>query len=362
MKILIAVTTDIAFDQRILRIAGSLAKHGHQVTVIGRSKGIRHELIVPFEYRLLNCWFSKSFFFYAEYNLRLFFLLLKTRCELICACDLDTLLASTAASVLKNKKLVFDAHEYFEESIEIVNKKMIRGFWVGIARLCIPRTSMRYTVSQSLAMELSKKYEKPFDVIRNVPVASFPALKETRQKMIWYQGAINEGRGLECMVECMLQLEGYSFYLAGDGDVILKLKRRVNALGLDSRIHFLGKLTNIEMQDYSSLAFVGIDLLESKSKSYYYSLSNKTFDYIHALLPSIQMNFPEYHAIHTQFNTGVLIDQVDVKSIVSAIHQLEDEEYYMQCVANCIKAARIFNWEEEEKTLIGLYEKLDSEL
>jgi glycosyltransferase involved in cell wall biosynthesis len=359
MNILIAVTTDVAYDQRMLRIAGSLATHGHQVTVIGRNKGIQHKLSTPFQIKLIDCWFSKSFLFYAEYNLRLFFLFLSARCDLICACDLDTLLASTAAAVIKNKKLVFDAHEYFEESIEIVNKNFIKGIWQGIARLCIPKASLRYTVSNSLARELSNKYKQPFSVIRNVPVSSFPALKANRQKMIWYQGAINEGRGLECMVECMLHLEGYSFYLAGEGDIVMKLRQLVKSLGLERRVHFLGRLTNIEMKDYSALAFAGIDLLESSSKSYYYSLSNKTFDYIHAILPSIQMNFPEYHAIHSQYTTGVLIERVDRESILAGIRQLETEEYYEQCVEACIQAAKIYNWEEEEKTLIGLYKQLN---
>ncbi len=359
MKIGIAVTTDIAFDQRVLKIAGSLAKHGHQVKVFGRSKGMDHKLNVPFEYKLIKCWFAKSFLFYAEYNLRLFFVLLKSNCDIICACDLDTILGSAMAVFLKKKKLVFDAHEYFEESIEIIHKKKIKKVWEWIGKICVPGTASRYTVSQSLASELSIKYGREFQLIRNVPVSSCPILKESQQKIIWYQGAINEGRGLECMIECMLELSDYSFYMAGDGDILLDLRSKVKELNLDNRVHFLGKLNYSSMLDYSSLAFVGIDLLDSTSKSYYFSLSNKTFDYMHAVLPSIQMNFPEYKAIHDQYKIGVLIDKVDSKNILAAIRKLEDDDFYEQCVSACKMASKIFNWEEEERILVELYEKLN---
>jgi glycosyltransferase involved in cell wall biosynthesis len=360
MKILITVTTDIAFDQRLLRIACSFANHGYEVMVFGRRKDQDHKLNVRFSYKLIKCWFTKSALFYAEYNLRLFFLMLRTKSDIICSCDLDTLLAGTMVSVIKRNKLVFDSHEYFEESVEIVNKKGIQKTWEWIARLCLPKTNLRYTVSESLAGELSRKYNCEFKVIRNVPVGR-TFTDQPRKKIIWYQGAINEGRGLECMIECMMHLTEFSFHLAGDGDLIISLKEKVRALKLENRIVFLGRMKYDEMFLQASTAYIGIDLLESASKSYYYSLSNKTFDYMHAGLPCIQMNFPEYQKIHSQFKTGVLIDQVDQQSILSAIRQLENPEFHKQCIEVCKAASKIYNWEEEEKLLLGMYELADDD-
>lgn len=361
MKIVITVTTDIIFDHRIKRIARSLASHGHQVKVYGRSKGIHYNAKELYEYFLIRCWFNTSFLFYAEYNIRLFFILLFSKWDLLCACDLDTLLGGTIAALLKKKKLVFDAHEYFEESIEIVHKKLIKKIWEWIARICIPHTQLRYTVSQSLADALSAKYGLEFKVIRNVPLYNSSVSRETLQKIIWYQGAINNGRGLECMMECMMELKDYSFYLAGSGDLLSKLQERVQLLNLENRIRFVGRLNYSEMAEYASFAYIGIDLLESESKSYYFSLSNKTFDYMQIGLPSIQMNFPEYKKIHEQFKIGVLIDKVEKENIINAIRQLENPEYYKNCLQACKDASKIYNWEVEEKVLIRMYEEIGIE-
>ncbi len=358
MKIIITVTTDIAFDQRVKRIATTLSRNGYEVCVYGRKKKMNHQLQLPFTYHLIHCWFARSFFFYAEYNLRLFFILLFSRFDLVCACDLDTLLSATLVSKWKKKKLIFDAHEYFEESIEIVNKKRIQRTWEWIARFCLPKTDQRYTVSQTLANELELKYGYPFLVIRNVPVSGDRPVHSTRHNIIWYQGAINEGRGLECMLECMNDLPGYSFYMAGDGDIVSALQNKVESLGLQDRVKFLGRLSYSEMQNYATTAFVGIDLLESVSKSYFVSLSNKTFDYMHAGLPLIQMQFPEYEDIHKKYPIGVLIPEVNKQNICDAIRHLENPEYYQKCLHACEEASGIYNWELEEKKLIELYKTI----
>lgn len=355
MRIFIAVTTDIAYDQRILRIAGSLQKSGHQVKVFGRRKGNQHQINGAFDHHLINCWFSKSILFYAEYNLRLFFNLIISKFDVVCACDLDTMIASTIAASLKKKILVFDAHEYMEESIELIHKKSVKRIWEWIARICIPYAKLCYTVSQSLANELSTKYGRDFKLIRNVPQGSYVSHAGPRQKIIWYQGAINEGRGLECMIECMTTLKNYSLFLAGDGDLRIALHNKVRLLKLESRILFLGRLNYQEMSMHASRSYIGIDLLESVSKSYYLSLSNKTFDYIHVGLPSIQMSFPEYREIHKQYRTGVLIESIKKETILTAIQQLEDPDYYSTCTDACKEASKLFNWEQEEGTLIELY-------
>lgn len=358
MKICIAVTTDITFDQRIIKIASSLSKHGYKVTVIGRKKKKPVEAMFPFETQWLSCWFNSSVLFYAEYNMRLFFRMLFSTYDVHCACDLDTLPAMATAANLKSKKLVFDAHEYFEESVEIVHKKHIQKIWEWIGKMFIPFSKLRYTVSESLAEELTKKYGRKFYVVRNMP-GYLPGNKEyIREKVIWYQGAINAGRGLECMIDCIVELPGYIFKLAGEGDLFVALKEQVKRKQLENRIVFLGRLNQKELLQHSEKAFIGIDLLDAGSKSYYYSLSNKSLDYIQSRLPCLRMNFPEYRRLQGQFETGILIDKIDKFLILDAIHQFEDESRYNRLLTECHKAAENYNWESEEEILLELYKQL----
>jgi glycosyltransferase involved in cell wall biosynthesis len=358
MKILFTVTTDIIYDQRVKRIATALAEAGHIVKVIGRNKKRENIHSVIFHTDLISCFFNRSFLFYAEFNLRLFFKLIFSKCDVICACDLDTLPAATLATMFKKNKLVFDAHEYFEESVEIVNKPFIRKVWKWIGAICIPKTQLRYTVSQTLADLFSIQHKATFRVIRNLSAKSDMVQIEKRQPVIWYQGAINEGRGLELIIELMPQLNNYTFLMAGAGDVLHALREKVNSMKLQDRVIFKGMLHPDELKKYASHSFVGMDLLESKSKSYLYSLSNKTFDYIQAGLPCIQMNFPEYKLIHENFSIGPLLNKLDKDSIIEAIKKLEDPDYYNACITACKEAAEVYDWDKEKLKLIEWYNDL----
>ena len=74
--------------------------------------------------------FNKGFLFYAEYNFRLFFLLLFSKKDILLSNDADTLLANFLASKLQNKKLVFDSHELFSEVPELVEKPFVKSFGI----------------------------------------------------------------------------------------------------------------------------------------------------------------------------------------------------------------------------------------
>jgi len=99
--IVIAVTNDLVTDQRVARIADTLVASNYNITLVGRllpnSKPVDREYSV----KRFKLWFKKGSFFYANYNIRLFFYLLFKRFDAILSNDLDTLLACYIASRLK---------------------------------------------------------------------------------------------------------------------------------------------------------------------------------------------------------------------------------------------------------------------
>src|SRR5664279_4961064 len=114
MTILFTVTNDLSYDQRMQRICSSLAAQGYTVELVGRQRPKSVALRVqPFGQKRLRCRFDRGIAFYAEYNLRLFAYLLTARYDAVCSIDLDTLAAGCCATLLRRKKRVFDAHEYF---------------------------------------------------------------------------------------------------------------------------------------------------------------------------------------------------------------------------------------------------------
>ena len=103
----------------------------------------------------------------------------------------------------------------------------------------------------------------------------------------------------------------------------------------------------------------GINLVENIGLNQYYSLANKFFDYIHAGIPQITMNFPEYKRINDDIEVAVLIDNIETETITEAVNSLlYDLPKYKTLQSNCFTAKKKFNWQEEEKKLLTFYEKI----
>ncbi|MEP7257619.1 MAG: group 1 glycosyl transferase, partial [Flavitalea sp.] len=91
--------------------------------------------------------------------------------------------------------------------------------------------------------------------------------------------------------------------------------------------------------------------------------ANRFFDYLHAGIPQLCIDFPVYRQINKIYNFAVLINKPDVQNITDGLNRLlEDTALYESLQQNCLKARTILNWQEEEKTLIAFYKKLTSSI
>lgn len=361
--IILTVTNDLTFDQRMQRIAGTLAREGHHVVLVGRSLPASFPLEQgAFGTHRLRCLFNKGFAFYAEMNIRLLFFLLGRKWDAVGVVDLDTLPAGTLASMIKRKARVFDAHEYFEEVPEVAGRPMVKAFWHLIARTCLPFYTHAYTVGPALAALLSSVYKIPFKVVRNVPVASEQPIHQStgvhtgHDRILLYQGALNEGRGIEAMLEAMQRLKGVTLWLAGEGDLSNYLRQEAERLDVQSNVRFLGRVKPEVLRQYTAQAWLGLNLLEHKGSSYYYSLANKYFDYVMAGVPVLTMNFPEYQSLQSQFPVAVLLDELHSDAICTAINGLlKQPEAYILRQKACLTAQKVWTWERESDHLIRIW-------
>lgn len=357
-KIICTVTNDLTYDQRMIRICTSLANASYEVLLVGRlrehSKPLKQQ---PFQQKRLKCFFDKGKFFYIEYNIRLFFFLLFQRFDIVNSIDLDTILPGFYISKIKSKLCIYDAHEYFTEVPEVVPRPTIQKIWKWVEKTTIPKLKYCYTVGDGLADLFQKEYKTTFKVIRNVPwQLDFKTTTKQSKKILLYQGALNEGRGLEALIETMQYIENAYLYLAGEGDLSKELRALAKEKKVIERVVFLGFIQPHELKSLTNRAYIGLNLLENKGLSYYYSLANKAFDYIQARKPSINMAFPEYTKLNEQFGAFHLIENLKTETLIEAIQQLlNDEDYYRSLVNKCDIASATLIWEEEEKKLLSIY-------
>ena len=359
MRLVFTVTNDLVYDQRMQRICATLAEAGHEVTLVGRLRRSSPELTsTKYQQVRLFCWFERGKLFYLEYNLRLLWCLLWRSFEVYTGIDLDTLLPNLFVARIKGKKCFYDAHEYFTEVPEVVDRPFTKSIWEAVARFAIPRVDKAYTVGPALAQIFQDRYGVPFQVVRNVPLRSgvHQPLQKPAQPIILYQGVLNVGRGLETAIAAMQHIEGAELWLAGEGDLSVSLRQQAKDLQLETKLKFLGYIPPTELRNITNKAYIGLNLLENRGQSYYYSLANKAFDYIQAGVPSIQMNFPEYLALQAAHPVFYLLPQLEVDELVAAIQKLlTDEKLYQNLQNECREAAKDWCWEKEQKRLTTLY-------
>jgi glycosyltransferase involved in cell wall biosynthesis len=358
-QIYFTVTNDLSYDQRMHRICTSLAKAGYNVTLVGRRLNTSLPLKEqPFRQKRLRCFFNTSFLFYTEYNLRLFFFLIGKKMDGICAIDLDTILPCYFISAIKTIPRVYDAHEYFTELKEVRTRPIVRRFWTAIEKFAVPKFRHGYTVSEGLAIAFGEKYGRRYKVIRNLPVLRPSRTPAKREPLLLYQGAVNEARGFEYLIPAMKQLP-YKLVVCGDGNFMHSLKRLISENRVEEKVLLAGMLLPDALRQSALKASLGIGLAEKEGINQYFALPNKFLEYMHAGLPQIAMNFPEYQKINNQYNVAVLIDELTVDGVVNAITETMQNEALRQTMElNAAKAREIYCWQSEEKLLLQFYTNL----
>jgi hypothetical protein len=293
---------------------------------------------------------------YLELNIRLFFNLLNQECDAICSVDLDTLPACWLATRIRQIPLIHDAHEYMAEVPEVYNRPFTQRIWHGIARFCLPAVDLAYTVSQSLVKEFGRIYNKEFHLIRNISHLN-TSEQATETEGFWvFLGAVNQGRGLEQFIP-LLHFSNRKLVILGDGDKMIEIKKLVIDQNLTHKVEFAGKRPASEVSKILPKAWAGINLLTDEGLSYRYSLANKFFDYVHAGIPQICIRFPEYETLMKEFAVGVLTDMTET-AIQKAMEEVSIPENQLQFRNVALKARNNWNWQNEEKTLIRLYDQL----
>ena len=353
-RIIISVTSDLYTDQRVLKTANTCYRNGFDVLLIGRRLKKSKSLNLPFQTKRFNLIFNQSALFFAEFNIRLFLLLLFSRADIFFSNDTDTLSANFLASKLRFKKLVFDAHELFPEIPELQNRPFIKKCWTKIEDVIFPHLTNSYTVCNSIANYYNKKYGIAMKVVRNVPYFSEIVKRKVssdNEKIIVYQGALNVGRGLEWILNAMPLIKNARLLIIGDGDIADSLKQMVLKLDIGEKVIFTGRIEGEKMREFTTTADIGLCILENKGLSYYYSLPNRIFDYLNAGVQVLATDFPEIRNIVETHKTGVLISNYEPEYLASVINEMLKNPISIEHFQTLSKD---LCWEKEDKVILEI--------
>lgn len=368
---IISVINDLVSDQRVHRTALTLKQSGYSVLLVGRKRRKSPTMLLR-EYQTYRMvlLFEKGPFFYAEFNLRLFFFLLTHKASLLISNDLDTLLPNFLIQKLRKTELVYDAHEYFTGVPELARRPFVQRIWKRIELQLMPSIRHMVTVNDSIAALYQKEYGIVPLVIRNIPLTKktesgytpsrFDLELSDDKKIILLQGAgININRGAEEAVSAMQFTEGAILLIIGDGDVIPALKSMTLDLNLQDKIRFLPRQPLERLAAYTAMADIGITFDKDTNINYRYSLPNKLFDYIQAGLPVLASPLPEVKKIIDEYGCGAFIENHNPQHIAACFTQfMNDDQFLSECRTNALKASIILNGETEQKPLLSLFKQL----
>lgn len=339
---------------------------GFKVCLTGRLLPGSFELKRVYQTHRMRLIFRKGPLFYAEYNIRLLGYLLFHKANLLVSNDLDTLPANFTAHILKHIPIVYDSHEYYTGTPELVNRPRVQAIWKALERYLFPRLKDIFTVNESIANLYRDEYHKEVHVIRNLPRQWKDNPEATRSKLgfdpdkhlIILQGAgINIQRGAEEAVEAMKYVNNAILMIIGGGDVIDSLKEQASINGLSNKVLFFPKMPFPKLMEYTSVAEIGLTLDKDTNINYRFSLPNKLFDYIHAGTPVLASPLPEIKRIIEQYGVGMLIESHDPVHLADCINQMINGNYKLLLKQNLERAASELNWENEELTLKKVYSK-----
>ncbi|MCD8896434.1 glycosyltransferase [Mammaliicoccus sciuri] len=278
--------------------------------------------------------------------------------------DLNTLPQAIVCSKLrlKPKPLIYDSHEVQSDRTGYNPKtiKRIESFMLKFVDQMIVENHTRAKYNEDIygfypktLYNYSEKYnieEKP-----QINLHKKISINED-EKILLYQGGLQQGRGLELLIEAMDEIEKGHLLFIGGGKLTQTLKEQAEASKQADRIHFLDKVPFQELPSYTREAYLGFQVLQNICFNHYSASSNKLFEYMMAHVPVISCDFPEIKKVVEETNTGLVVDSHKASEIANAVNQLvKDTSLRNQLSENTKQAKEIYNWNNEKSKLLEVY-------
>ncbi|MFQ5486692.1 MAG: glycosyltransferase family 4 protein [Desulfobacterales bacterium] len=348
--------------------ARSLAKYGFETTLLGiytKNQVIDGITLIGFKAprtRLIRFFIT---------NLHIFVAALKQRAHVYHFHDLDFILWAVLLKALTNSKVIYDVHESYPEYM------LLKTYIPGILRkhlsslvYILEHVSVRFfdAVVPNDNFVAEKFSHKNKVAIFNFPTIDFFRGKKylsfnRRQYDLFYHGSLPKYH-FETMLKIAERLNSQN--IKNRWGIIMDrfspeswAKQEVRKRNLQENFVFLPYADYLEVADYLNMSKIGIIPLPP-FKKFQENIPLKIFEYMGMGMPVVLSDLPPTRQFINGRNCAIAVEPNDVNRYVEAIKLLLD---------NPIKSIKMgqtgqklvfdhFNWNQEEKKLINLYQQL----
>jgi glycosyltransferase involved in cell wall biosynthesis len=312
-------------------------------------------------------------FRYAEYMLRLFFILMRSPGRLMVAHDPITLPAVWLVARLRRRKLIYNAHELWSGTDAAAAP--MPGLWKMLDRFFCKR------VDDMIAPEENRiRIYKDELGARRVPVLvrNCPIYRERVHSdilrgmvrgqggntscIVLYQGLVAASRCLRELVMAVARArEPMSLVIMGKGDdeYAASLKRLVVELECGDRVFFHPAIPYGQLHPYTCSADIGVLLYSAENRNNIYCAPNKIYEYMQAGLLLLASNSPGLTRLMADMELGLCVDPMSTEALSQALDVLairigaESGDQRANRLAGLARDSH--SWEGEFAKLLSLY-------
>ncbi|HET8587751.1 MAG TPA: glycosyltransferase family 4 protein [Candidatus Limnocylindria bacterium] len=379
-RVTMLVRNPFTNDTRVEREAASLARAGYQVTVVAEAaEGLPRREQTPSStiIRVARPMRSVPGLRFVAFIIRLAMALVRTRPTILHAHDTDALQSVAPAAARLGIPFVYDAHELWlgrsRRGRSWLYDRLARLYFGAIERLAIPRAAAVIVANPAVGPELERRYGlRDVQPVPNYPVEVDPPqplqlrdlpggdLIPSDVPLVLYSGGIAPDRGIEQLVEAMVEIPDAHLAFMGRGGLEPAIRELVARFGLGRRVHFLGMVPSDEVVPYAASATVGVLSTVPTCLNNVLALPNKIFQYMAAGIPVVASDYPQIRDIVVGSGAGVVMDPTDPSSIAAALRQVLADRAEAQAVGQRGQAAirDSYHWSVAERTLLDVYGKV----
>jgi len=267
---------------------------------------------------------------------------------------------------LKRKKVIYDVHE--DVPRQILNKQYLKKHILYIISYLFEKFENLFARRFDFLIAATPYIRDKFLKINKncCDINNYPLLNELYSVILWenkrdeicYVGGITKIRGIKEIIKAMDLTKDVRLNLAGafsEKDVELEVK---SYKGWE-KVNELGFIDRKGVADIMARSKAGI-LTYYPLPNHIEARPNKLFEYMSAGISVIASNFQLWKEIVEGNNCGICVDPLNPEEIANAIKYIfENPEEAKKMGQNGRKAVELkYNWENEAKKLIEVYNKI----
>lgn len=293
--------------------------------------------------------------------------------------EVDSWLVGIALKLFRGRVVVFDVHEHYPSTFA---RQHGPWFLMGVTDGCIrlafrlltPLTDYFVFAKQTVTPDFPNSQDRAITVLNCATLEGSreddpaPAREASKDVIAVHVGVFHRERGWPQLIEALRLSKSPNLRIRIIGTCTDRSKdefqRAVKSPDIADRIEVIEWLPVDEMIRELERSDIGLVLFQPGIQNHIFAMPHKMFDYMKARLPVIVPEFAvEVAPIVREAECGILIDPSDPQQIADAMDRLVADADLRRTLGERGRSAvyRRYNWEEEAKLLLALYERIAEE-